>query len=283
MRCKKCDKEVDAKYSGAHSRWCGHLKNLNRLCKICGKIFEHKNRRKSLCSFECKSVHTSNIFKNEEIRKKLSDSRKSWLAKNPEKHPWKRSSKYDSEPCQKLKDALRARSIEFHEEFTPLDDRFFAIDVAFPALKIGIEVNGQQHYNRNGSLKSYYQQRHDLIESAGWKIYEIHYSICYSQKRLESIIDSITDSYGLDKVDLTFNVESRTSSVKRFSTRQEYIDSQKLSPEKLQLWKAAIESTDVTRYGFIGEIAKRMGCSHTHVRRVLNNYFENMQFYKRKT
>lgn len=32
----------------------------------------------------------------------------------------------------------------------PLDDRSFSLDIAFPEKKIGIEVNGNQHYERNG-------------------------------------------------------------------------------------------------------------------------------------
>ena len=31
-------------------------------------------------------------------------------------------------------------------------------------MRIGIEINGNQHYERNGKLKKYYQDRHDHIE-----------------------------------------------------------------------------------------------------------------------
>jgi len=216
-------------------------------------------------------------------RKKLSESRKAWLAANPEKHSWKRSSKFDSEPCQKLKDALQARSVSFHEEFTPLDDRFFSLDVAFPAVKIGIEVNGEQHYNRNGTLKPYYQQRHDLIESAGWKLYEVHYSICYDENRLSSIVNSIVETHDLADVDLTFEVRPKGIPTKKFPTRQAYADSQKLPPETLQLWREAIDSVDTMKFGFIGKIAKQMNCSHTHARRILSTYFPQIQSFKRKS
>lgn len=283
MHCGKCSKEIIGKDAGAHSRWCGHSKNLNRLCKVCGKTFEDKDRRKNLCSNECKHTMLVNAFKDEDLRKKLSNSRKAWLAANPEKHPWKRSSKFESEPCQKLKDALQARSVSFHEEFTPLEDRFFSLDVAFPAIKIGIEVNGEQHYNRNGTLKPYYQQRHDLIESSGWKLYEVHYSICYDQNRLSSIVDSIVETHDLTGVDLAFEVRPKGTPTKKFPTRQAYADSQKLPPETLQLWQEAIESVDTMKFGFIGKISKKMDCSHTHVRRVLSTYFSHVESFKRKT
>ena len=48
------------------------------------------------------------------------------------------------------------------------------IDIAFPDIKLGIEINGNQHYNSDGTLKDYYQERHNLIEEAGWKLLEVH-------------------------------------------------------------------------------------------------------------
>jgi very-short-patch-repair endonuclease len=288
MHCTKCDKQIDGKDAGAHSRWCGHSKNLDMFCKVCGKTFKDRDRRKTLCSVSCRNVNRSNIFKDERLRKRISDSRKAWLAANPEKHPWKRSSKFESEPCQKLKDALQARSIDFHEEFTPLEDRFFSLDVAFPALKVGIEVNGEQHYNRNGSLKLYYQQRHDLIESAGWKLYEVHYSICYSQKRLENIIDNLIRDLDLENADLIFAIKKKEKLVPKYGSWKAAGAAQRQrTHEKYEnergLWQSAIDSIDTTKYGWIQKLSKKMNCSHTHTRRILNKYFSEVQTFKRRT
>lgn len=38
-------------------------------------------------------------------------------------------------------------------------------------------------------MKPYYQERHDLIESAGWTLLEIHYSSCYNSEFIEKLID----------------------------------------------------------------------------------------------
>jgi uncharacterized protein YydD (DUF2326 family) len=54
--------------------------------------------------------------------------------------------------------------------------------VAFPDKKIGIEINGNQHYNSDKTLKTYYQNRHDLIVADGWKLYELHYSFVFSKE-----------------------------------------------------------------------------------------------------
>lgn len=93
----------------------------------------------------------------------MSIKRKKYLNENPDKHVWKRSTKFKSVPSENLKSYLRSLDIEFVEEYNPLADRFFSIDIAFPNLMIGIEINGNQHYNKDGTLSSYYQERNDLI------------------------------------------------------------------------------------------------------------------------
>ena len=85
-----------------------------------------------------------------------------------------------SKPCENLKQYLKNKGIHFIEEYIPLKDRYFSLDIAWPDEKIAIEVNGNQHYNKDGSLKKYYQERHNLLEENGWKIFEIHYSKCYN-------------------------------------------------------------------------------------------------------
>lgn len=296
--CKFCGEAFSSRKIGGHTKYCDYnpAKDLNlqklsqarsfiteesrkKLKESIKKAWENGNYTDSVVSRKGKPGHSH----TESTRKKLSEARKIWLSSNPDKHPWKRSSKFYSEPCQKLKDALQLRNIEFQEEFTPLEDRFFSIDVAFPALKVGIEINGEQHYNRSGSLKLYYQQRHDLIESAGWKLYEVHYSICYDQQRLSSIVDSIVETHDLSNVDLTFEIKpKKILTNKKFPTRQAYAESQRLPPEALLAWREAIDSVDTMKFGFIGKISKKMKCSHTHVRRVLNTYFPEIQSFTRK-
>ena len=70
------------------------------------------------------------------------------------------------------------------------------MDIAIPEKKIVIEVNGNQHYDSDGSLKPYYQERHDLIENVGWNVMEVHYKDCYTRDRLEEILRCIVSSEG---------------------------------------------------------------------------------------
>jgi len=297
--CKFCSGEFNTRSVGGHTKFCDmnpakitHLEKLKTMRKSITEDSRMRMReglkeawkRGDFTDTVQSRIGKPGTLHSEETKKKLSESRKLWLSSNPDKHPWKRSSKFESEPCQKLKDALRMRSIEFLEEFTPLQERFFSIDIAIPALKLGIEVNGEQHYNRDGTLKTYYRERHELIEKDGWKIYEIHYSHCYDSSKIEQIVTSLIEDHDLTRVDLTFEIKGKDKrETRKFPTRQAYADSQKLPQESLQQWKLAIDSVDTTKFGFIGKIAKKMDCSHTHVRRVLNKYFPDIQSFMRKT
>lgn len=152
-----------------------------KTCSICNKTF---NLRRKYCSSEC----TRESYKSDEFRNIQSKNRKRFLKNNPEKHPWKKNSKFISEPCERLKKFLDDRGIKYIEEYRVIEDRYFSIDIAFPDIKVGIEVNGNQHYNRDGTLKDYYKNRHDIISSYGWKLIELHYSCCFNNSILETLI-----------------------------------------------------------------------------------------------
>ena len=155
---------------------------MTRICQRCCKEYNHRPRS-NYCSTECSKQITP------EHREKISKGRKKYLLENKELHPWKRKDKFKSEPCERVKQFLKDSGISFVEEWTPLEDRNFSIDIAFPDTKFGIEINGNQHYNKDGSLAPYYQQRHDLIEKAGWTLLELHYSIAFNLEKLKNILD----------------------------------------------------------------------------------------------
>lgn len=138
---------------------------------------------------ECKNPFT----RSEETKILISNSRKKYLKENPEKVHWKNSSKFISQPCEKLKDFLRKYNIEFEAEFSPnLEDRHFSIDIAILNKKIAFEVNGSQHYDsKTGNLKPYYQDRQEVLERGGWKVYQIPYLICYNLEKWREFFISI--------------------------------------------------------------------------------------------
>lgn len=161
------------------------------ICKYCGReignkgcLVLHERRCKKSPNYipterELRSLNKKPFKHSEETKKKMSESRKQWLKNNEEKHVWKRHSKFVSVPCEKVKEFLRLNNISYVEEYKVLENHNFSIDIAFPNKKIGIEINGNQHYDKDGLLTKYYKARHEIIEQAGWKLYEIHYSKCF--------------------------------------------------------------------------------------------------------
>lgn len=167
------------------------MNNLNKqkTCINCGVLFVPQTnfKRRKYCSLSCSSSH--NRVHSEETRNKLSNIRKEYLKNNIDKIYWKTKDKFKSKPCEFVKDYLRNNNIKFIEEWQPLVDRYFSIDIAFPDIKFGIEINGGQHYDKNGKLKKYYQERHDLIVKEGWNLIELHYTKAFNIDIIKSIIE----------------------------------------------------------------------------------------------
>lgn len=176
-----------------HIRWCNlnpkrieakkkEKKYQRKFCTLCGKEIFSIERRKR-CN-ECGHKHTNITKQNMSIK------RINWLKKNPDKHPWKKKTKFKSIPCENFKKYLDSIGLKYIAEYDMYEEtgRNFSIDIAFPDIKVGIEINGNQHYNRNGTLKQYYQKRHDIIEKAGWKLLEIHYISCFKEESMKNII-----------------------------------------------------------------------------------------------
>src|SRR5574343_1433412 len=155
-----------------------------KICKKCNLVIPKERCRSLYCSKECSSKYMT-----DDIRLILSEKRKEYLNNNRDKHPWKRHDKFNSVPCNLVKQYLIEHNILFVEEWNPLEDRNYAIDIAFPDIMLGVEINGNQHYNRDGSLKPYYQKRHDEIVSHGWTLLELHYSIAFNLDKLLKLIN----------------------------------------------------------------------------------------------
>lgn len=169
-------------------------------------------REKSLETRNKISENGKLFYSSLDNRKKTSEKRKEYLKNNPDKHPWRSNNKFKSVPCEKLKQKLLDAEISFVAEFQPLlPDRFFAIDISFPDKKIGIEINGNQHYNSDGTLKPYYQERKDLLVGAGWTIYEYHYSFMYNEVFLIELIKKLKENHSLGEMDYSFYIKEKNA------------------------------------------------------------------------
>jgi hypothetical protein len=139
-----------------------------------------------------------------EDKKKISERMTKYFADHPEKFPWRNKAHFKSVPCEKFKEWLTSQGIIFIEEYPALKDigRNYCIDIAFPDKKLGIEINGTQHYNSDGSLKPYYAERTKIFEENGWKLLQIPYTLCY---KLEEIKNDVLNFIENGKKKLEFD------------------------------------------------------------------------------
>lgn len=203
-----------------------------------------------------------------ETKAKLSLIRKTWLAENPDKHPWKLAKNRDrrSVPTEKVKAFLAAKGMTFVEELSPIPGRAFSVDIAFPDIKYGIEVNGNQHYEADGSLKPYYADRHRVFEDHGWTLLELHYSLCFNDDLLEKVITlrHVADYTSF----IAKHLEQKSAMKKRQSSgvpRGAAIRTRNL--EKWEPSKELIANIDVSKFGWVGEVSKILGITPQHVNR----------------
>jgi very-short-patch-repair endonuclease len=256
MICNICNKEIDGIKSGAHKRWCGHVSKksviVENKCK-CGKVFETKEYRpRRHCSASC----ASKFSMTQEVRQKISKSRSKYLKDNPDAHPWKNKSKHNSEPCERFKQFLRKNDVSFMSEVSPVDGRYFSIDIAFPEEKVGIEINGNQHYNSDKSLKKYYKERHELIESAGWRLFEIHYSQCFSEDRMSKILQHIKASAHIEYI-YDFEIIKKQDNRKHGTWKDAGVARKLLWDKEQEQHISAVQNSgiDFSKFGWVGKVA----------------------------
>lgn len=204
-KCRVCNKIFDTKqqlWKHLHANHPDNIKEFHGKGSIPWNKGLTKNTDKRIAMSSAKIIEgyksgrLTHYFKgkhhSENYKKMMSIKRSEYLANNPDKHPWKKLSKFKSIPCEFFKSVLRENGCIFEEEYKPLKNRNFSIDVMFPNLQIGFEINGNQHYidHKNCILSQYYQTRHDLIEATGIKLIEIHYANVYHDKFIEKLIQT---------------------------------------------------------------------------------------------
>ena len=210
-KCSHCKEIFDIStkpkgFMANHSRWCDENPKIYNNQKSVAAMNESKTNSGFSNQFT-KAKISSNITLQSQLKGrrfstnkahssehklKISSSIKKFLIDNPEKHVWKRADKFVSVPCENFKSFLRNKGIDFVSEFTPLLDRNYSIDIAFPDIKIGIEINGNQHYQEN-KLSEYYQERHDAIEASGWKLYEFRYNLFFTDENMMFVLENIPE------------------------------------------------------------------------------------------
>ena len=197
-KCKDCDLEFETKaklYIHRHAVHNIQYRNTSKICSYCKQHYDGliANHKRICPALRHGHTHT------EEEKLRISLARKKWLKENPDKHPWKKKEKFRSVPCEHLKSILK-NDFEFIEEYTDIRwKNNYSIDIAFLDKKIAIEVNGEQHYKRDGSLKNYYQKRHNYFVNQGWLVLEIHYANCFKNDSINKIRNAVINRKSLSE------------------------------------------------------------------------------------
>lgn len=220
----------------------------------------------------------------EEEKKMLSEKRKRFLRENPDKHPWKNKNKKISIPCENVKKYLDKNKIEYVEEMLVVEGRMFSVDIAFPHIKVGLEINGNQHYKADGTLAEYYQKRHDIIEATGWTLHEIHFSQCFHEESIRKIINF---DIPIDNKDII--IESKNKSQRRKEKIAESKIPKVLGEKRKKDYDAYYEeckneifkhNIDFSNSGWVQQVADVMGRKSGNVKKWMIRY--HSEFYEAK-
>jgi very-short-patch-repair endonuclease len=189
LHCQYCGKEVGN--NGClilHEKHC--INNPNHILSKSQKYKLEKDSRRDIngkITPYWKGKHLS-----EETKQKIRKGLQHWKETHPEE--FLNYSRSKSKCCENFKQYLRNNNIDFVEEYIPYpNERLYSLDISFPDEKIGIEINGSQHYDKDGNLNEASINKQKFFEDKGWKIIQIYYRWCYGVLYNNEKINSIFD------------------------------------------------------------------------------------------
>ena len=210
------------------------------------------------------------LVMSDDTKSRMSEARKKWLSENPELHPWRKNSKFISKPCEDLKEYLRKAGICFEEEVIVSTEKNYSVDILIGDKNLILEINGNQHYDKEGRLLPYYQERHDHIREIGWHIYELHYTLAYNFELCLSIINSIEYASEI----LTYTKKEKKNKAK-YGNRETSNMMMKKEYDEMNIKKipSVISSGIIfSKNGWVNEVSKIIGIRHQKVKQWMIRY-----------
>ena len=272
------------------------------ICNQCGREFKDTRGLKihilhmhtdtyTIAHEKCK-----NSFKgkkhSKETKAKMSESRKKFISENKNNHNWSLYRNCETKPEKLFKDMLEKVNNEvIYQYYIPKkSERCFEIDFAIPNKKIGFEINGNQHYDNNGNLLDYYQNRHNYLVGLGWNIIEIHYSICFNEELIKNIIietlnDNILFSQNICNTILNDKILRKQQKLEIIKKNKEnkQLKKQEFINNKINL--IINSNIDFSKRGWVKETANLINVPEQKVTRWMRSYmfnFWNQNCFKRK-
>jgi len=231
---------------------------------------------------ESRKISKKSFVKHtKETKDNLSKIRKEFLKNNPDKHPWKRKDKLLSIPCENLKKVLDNNKIQYIEEYSPSNEKHYSIDVFLPNYNLALEVNGNQHYNNDGTLKKYYQDRHNFIKKLGFEIHEFHYSLFFNEIKIKDLLSNLLENkdifdfdyekYLLEKINLEKKDFFCDCGNKIGKDNGKCVKCSRLSKRKVERPKLEVLLQDVKNFGY-SETGRKYGVSDNSIRKWIKQY-----------
>lgn len=298
QNCPYCNMDVSKILAGNHIKWCksnpnyeNYLHKMQENMKIARNNISNESNKKrkdkikqAWLDGKYNNVDYSKSFKGkyhtEESKKKQSEKRIKYLSENLDKHVWKRHDKFISKPCEYLKDILLKNNISFVSEFTPLNYKNYSIDISFPTNKIGLEINGNQHYENNVDLKPYYKERKNEIEKEGWTLVDIHYSKVYNKCFIDDLILFLNKNLKLEELNLNFKFKNDEKIIKckncdtqisKYSKSNLCLNCLRKNQRKVERPPYEQLLNEVKEFGYSGT-GRKYGVSDTSIKKWIKNY-----------
>ena len=262
-------------------------RHITYICEYCGESYVNKRKHRSICKNQ---RHSGFTFTDKE-KQQISNSIKLYKKQHPEAHNWKNKNKFDSKYCNYVKEFLTNNNITFIDEYNDIScDHHYRIDIAIISKKIGIEINGNQHYNRDGTLSEYYQFRHDYLVNKGWNIIEIIYTKTTNIAVLNDILNIIITSKDISSEEYTnliTNNRKRINTIKYIENekrKQELIKHNKIRKDGIYASNVISENElldrkqqilnsgiDLNKFGWISKVEKITGLTRRQIYTTVNN------------
>jgi len=253
-------------------------------CKYCNKFFENGRKMAShqtwcklnpnveITRFKISKFHKNKIT-SQETKDKISKSRKKYLSENPEKVPYKLNHKHkETFPEKYFRNILRGFISQYRVEGT-----LYEIDFANPKTKIGIEIDGEQHY-LDQNIIDHDKKRYSILESLGWKFIRIRWSKykSLSLDQRKEVIDNIMSN----SIDVTSKIEKYSHYNKRNKQieKESKIRNKNISIEN-RISKIKSVNTDFSKLGWVRDVSKELNISPQHIGRWMKRYMPD--FYEK--
>lgn len=291
--CSVCGR----KNSSQHGRFCifkkediENVRKLYNIEKLSAREIVAKGFNKTLVCFSLRGRRRSTSESNklaqekyprklsDETKKRISDKRKKWLNEHKDQHNWRYN--FESYPEKIIRQFFETLQIDVIAEYTPHDfDRHFKIDFAIINKKIAIEINGNQHYKRNGDFNDYHINRQSYIMSKGWLVVNIPaVNVVKDFENVKLQLKSLLEN----PKSISFNVIKTQKDMKKNKDIEKKQLMKQIELQKQQKQKQIILQTIEAfgnKFGIIGEIAQKLNITHTHVARLIKKF--DIKVFKR--